>query len=122
MPEPVSVFTPPKNPVANQAPAVVERNTAPVRSATAADGTHSSPDTSPAQARWQADHDAITRGNPWLAATTCVETSCSARESRRRSARPKPSAKVGNGLPAAITVRPCGRWKGADHRLISVYR
>jgi hypothetical protein len=65
MPEPVTVFTPPKNPVVNQAPAVVERNTAPVRSATAVDGTQSSPDISPAQARWADQQARIRAADPW---------------------------------------------------------
>jgi hypothetical protein len=65
MPEPVTIFTPPKSPAANPAPAQVERSDAPVRSATRADGVQSSPAVSPAQARWQADRDAIRRADPW---------------------------------------------------------
>jgi hypothetical protein len=38
MAEPVTVFTPPKSPAVNPAPAVVERNTAPVRDARAVTG------------------------------------------------------------------------------------
>jgi hypothetical protein len=49
MAEPVTVFTPPKSPHLNPSPAAVERNTAPVRSAAAIDGTQSSPASTPAQ-------------------------------------------------------------------------
>jgi hypothetical protein len=65
MAEGVSIFTPPKSPPTNSAPAQVERRDAPVRSATSADGVVSSPTVTPAQQRWQADRDAIRRGDPW---------------------------------------------------------
>jgi hypothetical protein len=64
MPEQVTVFTPPKSPPVNPAPAVVERNTAPVKTATSAT-VQSSPDITPAQARWKADQDALVKADPW---------------------------------------------------------
>jgi hypothetical protein len=64
MPEPVTVFQPPR-PAANPAPAVPEHHVSQVRSAAIADGVRSSPDITPAQARWKADFDAITKSDPW---------------------------------------------------------
>jgi ABC transporter substrate binding protein len=66
MPEPVTIFSPPKAPVVNSSPAAQEHRTTPVRSATAVDGVQSSPLVSESQERWQADHDRVTRSNVWL--------------------------------------------------------
>jgi hypothetical protein len=65
MPEGVTIFSPPKSPAVNTSPAVVERNTAPVHDVRAVTGTVSSPTVTPAQERWVAQQDAITRADPW---------------------------------------------------------
>jgi hypothetical protein len=64
MAEGISIFSPPKSPATNSSPAVVEHRTAPVQSATSTT-VQSSPDITPAQARWQATQDEIRRSDPW---------------------------------------------------------
>jgi hypothetical protein len=65
MPEPgVSIFSPPKAPATSAAPAAVERNTAPVQSATSTT-VQSSPDITPAQQLWAADQRALEKMDPW---------------------------------------------------------
>jgi hypothetical protein len=50
--QPVTVFTPPRQPASNPSPATVTRADAPVRSAAQVDGTQSSPASTPAQRLW----------------------------------------------------------------------
>jgi hypothetical protein len=60
MPEPVTIFTPPKNPPVNNSPAAVAAAPKPTP------GTvQSSPPMSEPQQRWQADRDAIAAADPW---------------------------------------------------------
>jgi hypothetical protein len=65
MPEPVTVFTPPKSPPVNPSPAVPEFRSSPVRSAAIADGTRSNPLQSEPEKRWAADQAAILKERPW---------------------------------------------------------
>jgi hypothetical protein len=65
MPEqPVTIFTPAKTPVVNQAPAVPVRTSAPVQSATSPVVT-SSPLQSEPEKRWAAEREAIKAADPW---------------------------------------------------------
>jgi hypothetical protein len=63
--QPVTVFTPPRNPPVNPQPAVPEHRSTPVRDARVVDGVRSDPLMSEPQKRWRADFDEITRSDPW---------------------------------------------------------
>jgi hypothetical protein len=66
MPEqPVTIFSPPKSPPANPAPAQPEFRSTPVRDARQVAGTRSDPPMSEPQRRWKADYDQLTKENPW---------------------------------------------------------
>jgi hypothetical protein len=64
MAEGLSIFSPPKA-APNASPAQPIVRTSHVRDVRQVDGTRSSPDVTPAQARWQADKDQLTAEDPW---------------------------------------------------------
>jgi hypothetical protein len=109
------VFQPPRQPATNSSPAVVERNTAPVRSATAADGVTSSPTITPAQQRWADQQVAITRADPWSDPSVVITKDP---VSGVITAKPRADGQQNGVPPPGPQPRPGPAAVGADGRLV----
>jgi hypothetical protein len=116
MPEPVTVFTPPKNPVVNQAPATPTRRDTPVNPATAS-VVQSSPLQSEPEKRWAADRAKAAEGDPWQADPSRTMMVKDADGTVR--AVPRTDAGV-NGVPpdAGRQPQPGSAAVGTDGRLV----
>jgi hypothetical protein len=100
MPEqPVTIFSPPRNPPVNNAPAQPVHHSAP--SPTPVEGRRSDPPVAPWQARWQADQDRLTAEDPFRRQDVVISKG----EDGRLAVRPR-TDRAASTAPADARAQP----------------
>jgi hypothetical protein len=101
--QPVTIFTPARNPPTNPSPAAPQQHASPVRDARTVDGIRSDPLMSEPQRRWRADFDELTRQDVWRNPDVVISKNADG----SLSARPRNGGQTGApGVPGSAPSAP----------------